>query len=184
MKHILLFPFLFLLSWANAQDETAAFKDAIGAAFDYLSTEIEFLSFQMGVEDPLVFPTFAMEPAADVIRQDANHPDRAERAIFDFSGIDIEEAISTWEKYKGEDLSIYVAENHLHLLMPEDSQRDQGTNVSFSAPIFSNDTLFFCYMVFEINDEHKENSVRQYMVFGRKNDSWHWFVESRFPKGY
>ena len=178
MKHNLLYPFLVLLSCANAQDETALFQDAIGAAFDYLSTETGFLSFQLGVEDPMVFPTFALEPDDDVIRQDANDQERL-RYLDDF-GVDIEEAINTWKKYKGKDLSVYVAENHLNLLIPEDSQRDQGTNVSFSAPIFRNDTLFFCYMVFEINDDHKESKVRQYMLFGKTNDSWKFMVESRF----
>ncbi len=177
MKHLLLISFFALLSCDNRQDKTAFFQDAISAAFEYLSTESEFLSTQLGVIDPLVFPTFATKPNDDVIRKDANEPDRG---IFNIPGVDIEECISIWENYKGKDLSVYVAENHLHFLIPKDSPRDQGTNVSFSAPISISDTLFFFYMVFETNEENKESRLRQYMLFGIKEDSWHWFGESRF----
>ena len=152
MKHILLLPFLVLIGCANEQDETAFFQEAISASFDYLFTESDFLSSQRGVIDPLVFSTFAMEPDGDMIRQDANEPQRL--GILEILGFDIEECINIWEKYKGKDLSVYVAESHLQFIIPEHDTRDRGTNVSFSAPISVNDTLFFAYMVFET----KENS--------------------------
>lgn len=178
MKHLLIISLFALLNCDNSADNTAFFQDAISAAFEYLSTETDFLSTQLGIIDPMVFPTFAMEPSDDVIRRDANDPDGG---IFNVPGVDIEEFISAWKKYKGKDLSVYVAENHSHFLMSKDSLRDQGTNVSFSAPISICDTLFFCYMVFETNKDIKENRFRQYMLFGRKNDRWHWYGESRFP---
>lgn len=113
--------------------------------------------------DSMVFPTFAKEPDDDVIRQDANDPQRL--GILEQLGFDIEACISTWKKYKGKDLSGYVAENHLHFLIPKDRQRDQGTNASFSAPIAINDTLFLSYMVFETKEASKESTFRQYTMF-------------------
>ena len=178
MKHILLFQFLVLLSCDNTQDKTALFQDAFSAVFEYLSTESEYLSTELGIMDPSVFSTFAVDLDDDVIRQDANEPER--RRIFKKAEFDIEESISIWEKYKGKDLSVYVAENHLHFLVPKDGTRGRGTNISFSAPIFNSDTsLFFFYMVIEANEENKESRFHQYMLFGKTKDSWKWQVESR-----
>ena len=177
MKHILLFQFLVLLSCENTQDKTALFQDAFSAVFEYLSTESEFLSTELGIMDPSVFSTFALDLDDDVIRQDANEP---ERRIFNTAEFDIEESISIWEKYKGKDLSAYVAEKHLHFLIPKDSTRDRGTNISFSAPIFNSDTsFFFFYMVYKTNEENKESRFHEYMVFGKTEDSWKWQVASR-----
>lgn len=178
MKHILLFPFLVLLSCTNAQDETALFQDALSAAFDYLSTESEFLSDQLGVMDPMVFSTFATKPDDDVFIQNLTKP--TWMRVFEGEGFDIEQAISIWEKFKGKDLLPYVAENHWHFLIPKDIPRDRGTNISFSAPVYNSDTSFFLfYMVFETKDENKEIRSHQYLLFGKTEDSWHWMMESR-----
>jgi len=175
MKHILLFPFLILFSCSNAQDETALFQEAISAAFEYLSTDSDFLSTQRGVTDPLVFSAFAVGLDDDVIRQDANEPER--KRILEKAGFDIEESISIWEKYKGKDLSVYMAEKHLYFLVSKDSHRDRGTNISFSAPVFSRDTLCLFYMVFETNEENRISRAHQYVLFGKIKDSWKSAVE-------
>ena len=181
MKSILLLVFLALLSCNNAQDETALFQDALGAAFDYLSTESGILFDELGVLNPSVFSTFAVDPDDDVIKQDFTKPER--KGILERTEFDIEESIRLWEKYKGKDLSVYVAERHLNFLIQEDSQRDRGTNVSFSAPIFNSDTSFFLfYMVFETKEENKENRFRQYMLFGKTENSWQFQVEMRAYK--
>ena len=178
MKHILLFLFLVLLSCYNTQDNTTLFQDAISAAFEYLSSDSDYLSTRLGVIDPLVFPTFAMGLDDDVIRQNFNAPEWIN--VFEKENFDIEKSIRIWEKYSGKDLLPYVAENHLHFLIPKDSPRDQGTNISLSAPIFNADTSFMLlYMVFETLEDNKESRFHRYILFGKTEDSWQWNMESR-----
>lgn len=178
MKHLLVIPFLVLFSCANAQDETALFQEAFSAVFEYLSSESEFLSAEMGIMDPSVFSAFAGSLDDDLIRQDFNEPER--KRFIAKAEFDIEQSISIWEKYRGKDLSAYVAEKHLHFLVPKDSPADRGATIGFSAPIFNSDTsLFFFYMVFETKKKNKESLSHQYMLFGKTEDLWHWRVESR-----
>ena len=178
MKRILFFPLLILLSCDNSEDSTALFQDAFSDIFEYLSIDTEYLTTRLGVIDPLVFPTFAMGIDSDVIRHDVYEPEM--KRILEKTEFELEQIISTWEKYMGNDLLPYVAVNHLHFLSPKDSLRERGTNISFSAPVFNADTSFMLfYMVFETNEENRERKFHRYTLFGKKGDSWKWQMESR-----
>jgi hypothetical protein len=172
MKGILLIPLLLLISCHNDRDETALFQDAYSAVFESFA--------DLGIKDPSVFSTLDKSLDKDVIRQDLN---TYHRETFNRMGFDIEQSIGIWKKYKGIDLSAFVAEEHLHLLVPKDSIIDRRTVVSFSAPVFNSDTSYFIiFMISQINEENRVNRSHQYLIYGKEQGSWKWMMAtSDFP---
>ena len=177
MRHILIYSFLVLMSCDNAQDETALFQDAFSAIF-------ESLLFPLEIRDPSVSRTLTKDLDEDVIRHELNYY-RQYKESLDRNDFDLEQSISMWEKYKGKDLSVYVADKHRHFLIPEDSIIDRGTKIGFSAPVFNNDTsMFFLYMVFEIIEENTVYRSHQYFLYMKENESWKWIMATSNHPNY
>ena len=160
------------MSCDNQQDNTVLFQDAYSAVFESFA--------DLGIKDPSVFRTLDKSLDENMIRQDLNTD---LKKTLDRMGFNFEHTISIWEKYKGKDLSAYVTEEHLHFLVPMNSNLDSGTRVSFSAPVFNNDTsFFFIYMVFEMNEEDRVKRSHQYLMYGKEKESWKWMMStSNYP---